>query len=101
MTDNRRPWELVTDPSYFKGVLGNFVYLGHGPKRNGEAFVRFGLTGTGHGPNYQIECSDGRKIAFRGMGHSEASNIADAFEPENISEPFTYDDVVEMLKRLT
>lgn len=92
-----RPWEDVDDPSYFKGVMGNMVQMGYGPRAEGIAHVRFGRTGQGIGPNYQIEGPDGVKTLFNGRGHSEITHVDDEFDREKISEPFTYSAVRDML----
>jgi len=99
--DECAPWEKVADPGYFRKVMGNMVDLGFGPKNPTPAYVRFGLTGTGHAPNYQIEGPDGAKHCFRGMGHGEAADAGDEFAPVNLStDQFSYGDVSEMLARL-
>lgn len=96
-----KPWENVSDPSYFRKVLGNFSAVGFGPKLEGKANVRFGTTGNGHAPNYQIEGSDGQRHCFRGMGHDAADLGDDAFAAHNLSEEgFTYAQVQSMLGRL-
>ena len=98
--DTKRPWEQVSDPSYFKKVMGNMFRLGLGP-RSGEGRVRFGVTGRGHAPNYQIEGPDGLKHCYRGRGHAEASDVDEEFAPANLSDQqFTYKDVEGMLARL-
>lgn len=100
MTTNK-PWEQVTDPSYFRQVLGKMYALGFGPKSDGAAHIRFGTTGIGHSPNYQIEGPDGVKHCFKGMGHAEATDVADEFAPANLSEEqFSYADVEAMLARV-
>jgi hypothetical protein len=95
------PWEMVADPSYFRKVMGNMVALGFGPKSPDPAYVRFGLTGIGHAPNYQVEGPDGTIHCFRGMGHGEATDAGDEFAAANLStERFNYIDVQAMLARL-
>lgn len=94
------PWKKVADPAYFRQVMGNMVDLGFGPRRGDVGYVRFGTTGTGHAPNYQIEGPDSVKHCFRGMGHGEATDAGDEFEPRNLSDQFSYDEITEMLARL-
>lgn len=97
-----KPWEQVSDPSYFRQVMGNMVGLGFGPRQPDAAHVRFGTTGIGHAPNYQIEDASGAKHCFRGMGHAEASEVDDEFTPENLSpDRFSYADIQGMLVRLS
>ena len=98
MTNENRPWEQVSDPSYFRAVMRNFVAMGFGPAKDGLATVRFGRTGDGVHPNYQIEGDGSAPQCFRGSNHTEASDLANAFDPEKISEPFTYSDVAAMLE---
>jgi hypothetical protein len=63
--------------------------------------LRFGITGNGHAPNYQIECPDGTKHRFRGMGHGEVTDAGGGFAPNNLStERFSFADVQAMLARL-
>jgi hypothetical protein len=96
-----KPWEKVTDPNYFRKVLGQMVALGFGPKHEGKAHVRFGGTGGGHAPNYQIEDNVGTTHCFRGMSHDPATLGDDAFAEKNLSEErFTYAQVQAMLARL-
>lgn len=101
MSSADRPWEKVTDPSYFRAVLRNFVAMGYGLAKDGRAKVRFGVTGGGVHPNYQIETDDARLQCFRGSSHKEASDLAASFDPDNISDAFAYSDVTEMLQRIT
>ena len=97
----KTPWKKVNDPSYFRQVMGNMVLLGFGPRQSEIALVRFGTTGIGHAPNYQIEGPDGAKHCFRGMGHAEASEVDDEFATDNLSEDrFTYADIQAMLAGL-
>ena len=92
----------MNDESYFRKVMGNMVDLGFGPKNPDSAFIRFGMTGIGHAPNYQIEAFDGAKHCFRGMGHAEVTDVTDEFAPTNLStECFRYIDVQNLLARIT
>jgi hypothetical protein len=96
------PWTKVADQSYFRQVLGNMHDLGFGIRNSTTAHVRFGLTGIGHAPNYQIEGADGSTHCFRGMGHAPARNVESEFDPENLSrDTFSYADVQGMLARLS
>ena len=57
--------------------------------------VRFGNTGEGPRPNYQIEYSDGRKVAFRNT-HEEYQRKdwkGDEFDPKNLSRPFPCESI--------
>jgi len=100
MSDNR-PWEKVVDDSYFRAVMGRMADLGFGHLRREAGYVRFGTTGIGHAPNYQIEGPDCVKHCFKGMGHGEATDAGDEFAPGNLSaDRFSYADVRDMLARL-
>lgn len=92
-----------------KGCRPKLFPKGHGehrrtrirPENPGPAYVRFGLTGIGHAPNYQVENADGTIHCFRGMGHGEATDAGDEFAAANLSiERFSYIDVQAMLARL-
>lgn len=99
MSSSKKPWELVTDPRYFQGVLKSFVALGFGPKKEGNAFVRFGNMGGGHSPNYQIQTDEGNIYCYGGQNHKPRAE--DEFDSENLSEEkFSYTDVTTMLARV-
>ena len=71
---------------------------GRAPRKPSAAHVRFGKTGNGRAPNYQIEGPEGSKHCFRGMDHVEASGLDEEFAPKNLSEQrFTYAEVQKML----
>jgi hypothetical protein len=97
--NSNHPWELVTDPSYFRGVMKTMDTAGLGSKE--DVWVRFGKLGTGENkrPHYQVHGSDGRIIRFRGANHSVYhENPYKSFEPEHLSEEiFTYPDIVKLL----
>lgn len=101
MKNDDRPWEDVKDPSYFKGVMGNMVRLGCGKKSPDAGCVRFGRTGGGIAPNYQIErlAPEPEKFQFNGLGHIEVEHVDETFAPEKISEQFSYLEVERMLAR--
>ena len=100
INESDRPWEDVTDPRYFKGVMRNMIKLKLGPSSGGAGRVKFGRTGIGHSPNYQIEGQHGAKYLFNGMGHSDAWHIEDEFSEDHLSEQFTFEQVQAMLGRL-
>lgn len=100
MTQESKPWELVADHRYFRKVLGNMTALGFGPKHDGKAYVRFGNTGGGIAPNYQIQGDDNAIHCFGGRNHQTSTD--DEFETGHLSEErFTYRDVTAMLARLS
>jgi hypothetical protein len=78
------PWTKVSDLSYFRQVLGNMSDLGFGIRNSTTALVRFGMTGIGHAPNYQIEGVDGSTHCFRGMGHAPAREVESEPIPRNV-----------------
>ena len=55
--------------------------------------VRFGLTGSGQTPNYQVEVEGRPRALFSGRSHKDWTRAVDVFEPHNISEPFAYADL--------
>ena len=87
------PYQSVTDPDYFRGVLLNLI----GPKAN--LSVRFGNQGDGHSPNYQTQ--DGEKIRrYSGRSHQLFhDNPLATFEDAHLSSgQFTYEEVQQLLK---
>lgn len=97
---NNRPWEDVTEDSYFRGILGNIHHRGGlGPKA--EIRVRFGTTGDGVCPNYQLEGSNGQVIRFFGRSHKEFHESQWlTFDPARLSdETFCIEDIKSMLAR--
>src|SRR4051812_19518572 len=57
------PHNDVSDCRYFRRVLSNMV----GPSRGN--LVRFGITGDGVNPNYQVEAPDRSETPYRGNSH--------------------------------
>lgn len=94
-----RPHELVENPDYFRDVMLNMSTM-IGKKEN--AFVRFGLTGIGVSPNYEIGAIEGpfqsQTFAFDGRSH-ERFHSPYPFDAANLSESFSYMEVRDMLKR--
>ncbi|PZR93478.1 MAG: hypothetical protein DI537_10170 [Stutzerimonas stutzeri] len=87
------PYQKVTDPDYFRGVLGNMV----GPK-NGIK-TRFGNRGDGRFPNYQTQDLGGQVRRYSGQSHQlyhEQPLLT--FDPAHLSEgEFSYQDVQDLL----
>lgn len=102
MTDeDKRPWEKVTDENYFRRVLGSLSDAGYGRGNSESACLRFGNTGGGHSPHYQIETPEGDKLCLKGSNHEVASDVADEFDPKNLSDQqFSYSDVQDMLDQI-
>ena len=97
----KTPWKDVSDSSYFRRVMRNMGALGFGPRKAAVGYVRFGITGTGYGPNYQIEGPDDTRHCYWGRGHKEASTSDDEFAAQNLSdERFTYQDIQGLLSGL-
>jgi hypothetical protein len=99
-SSEQNPWEKVADSTYFRRVLGNMVAAKElGAKE--ELGVRFGLTGAGHAPHYQVEAPSGERACFNGLNHKHSTVVDDAFAPHNLSDQaFTYAEVQQMLKRI-
>lgn len=87
------PYEKVTDPDYFRGVLGNMT----GPNSGKKA--RFGNRGDGRFPNYQVEDADGKIRRYSGQTHQLFHDSpAESFEPAHLSYgEFSYQDVQGLL----
>lgn len=58
------------------------------------AGIKFGLTGKGIRPNYQIINIDGSVMAMRGDTHTEFD--IDEFDESRISECYTKDDILKI-----
>jgi hypothetical protein len=96
-----RPHELVLDQNYFRDVLHSM--RSNIPKKELRC-VRFGLTGDGIAPNYEITFPDGDyekpfRLPISGLTHKTHHQFPANFEEENLTEKFTWDDVREMLKQ--
>ena len=95
------PHELVSDPDYFRDVMRNMGWIASKDHRR----VRFGLTGDGHSPNYQVEWpSDhpeaGKVRRFSGRSHNAFHDAPlTTFDPERLTQPFTWEEVQGMLKQ--
>lgn len=88
------PYELVSNPDYFRDVLHNM----RGPKH--QAIVRFGRKSSGHSPNYQVE-KDKTVRRYSGQNHKEYHDDPDqSFADENLSPPLSYAVVQQLLARL-
>lgn len=58
--------------------------------------VRFGLTGNGTSPNYQVEFKDSErpKLLFGGLSHQEWPGDEKEFDDDRLSKPpFSYEDL--------
>ena len=80
---------------FLRNVLSNI--------RADDAEIKFGETGTGQFPNYQISYSprsnypEGVVMAYRGMSHDRFEDLA-AFNSEKISQPFSRIDIEDSLE---
>lgn len=57
--------------------------------------VRFGLTGSGEFPNYQVEVDGKPRSLFRGASHKAWTGDESAFVDGRISQPIGYQDLYE------
>lgn len=60
--------------------------------RKDTSIVRFGETGTGIQPNYQVTFENGQTMTRRGSSH-ERYESADEFNDKKISQHFTYEQI--------
>lgn len=67
--------------NFLSNVINNMRFEG--------SVVRFGETGTGTRPNYQITFPNGRIWTIRGSSH-ETYEDTDKFNIEKISDPFSF-----------
>ncbi len=90
------------DSLYLKNVIEN---VKRGRDQAIDAEIRFGETGTGQSPNYQINFPpnankpDGVVLIFRGMTHKTFElDDSNEFNNEKISEPFKLIDLESALE---
>ena len=79
---------LGYEPDYLKRVLENM-------RRDESSVVRFGTTGEGTRPHYQIEYGDGKVVTFR-SNHDEYKKTGwneDEFNPAHLSDEFPYKSI--------
>lgn len=65
-----------------------------------DAVVRFGITGEGAYPNYQITHSKhpNKPRTIRGRNHEKFEiEDGDEFNDSNLSQPFTYEDICSLV----
>ena len=58
--------------------------------------VRFGTTGKGLKPHYQIRNSQGKDLTFNGLSHEKFID-QDVFNDDNLSRGFDYDEITTAL----
>lgn len=85
-------YEKVWEENYFEDVLRNMR------SASGGWTVRFGETGDGVWPNYQIEKNTGEVTRFHGRTHKEFHERPDV-SFEELSKPLTYAEVQREKKR--
>lgn len=72
-------WEQVNNFDYYEQVAGNMI------SPNDDTTVRFGTTGDGTRPNYQVTKSNGETVAYSGLNHKEDKKT-DIYNDHRISE---------------
>lgn len=80
---NKPVWEQVSNDRYYRKVLGNLVKFG-----GSGGSVRFGVTGNGVAPNYQVSSTDGTMTLFGGLSHKPDSFPVVEFEEAHLSPPY-------------
>lgn len=94
------PHNLSDDPDYFRDVLLNMEWIRIKDQRR----VRFYTTGESSPPDYQTEYPPSHRlhgILRRYSGHTHTllqPSAATAFDEAHLSEPYTWDDLLELLK---
>jgi len=58
--------------------------------------VRFGTEGEGIAPNYEVEHTNGEKVAFRGLSHKENTETP-TYAVDHLSQTYSYTDVQKLL----
>lgn len=63
-----------------------------------ESTVRFGRTGQGIAPNYEVTLPNGTTLTYLGLSHNRSDQI-DSFDSANTSRPFTVEEVTSAYQR--
>ena len=92
---------MVRKPEYFQGVLAAIVNFYPDALHNPDVVVRFGLTGEGVHPNYQLEAPCGKVTARMGVNHeADLSAPNGRFDDSELSvERYTVPGVRKLLER--
>lgn len=90
MTNTLSVTNIGTD--FAQMVMGNMVKAGHGMS------VRFGTTGRGIYPNYQIRYADGTVRAFRGRTHQLFFGQDGQFSPLRLSREYGFEEIVALAR---
>ncbi|WP_162560902.1 hypothetical protein [Methylobacterium durans] len=97
----QHPHERVEDPNYFRDVLLNMEWI----RNRDERRVRFSAVCTAGVPDYQTEYPEGHRLScfprcYDGSTHRPiGSRAADAGEAGPLTEAYTWDAVLSLLKR--
>jgi hypothetical protein len=88
----------VSDPDYFRDVMTSMLTLGPVERRR----VRFGLTGNGFAPNYEIAPANGLdgagRVAMSGLSHRRYRGSRDVFDGGRLTQWYDWNHVVGLLK---
>ena len=82
-------WDEKTLPTLGRVFLRHVI--GH-MRGRAESIVRFGITGQGVMPNYQVTFPNGVVRTLRGSSH-DSFEQAEAFNEERISRPFSLTEI--------
>jgi hypothetical protein len=98
MAEEPKPWQLVRNPDYFRDVLGSMINVDGNARNDNHLVVRFGLTGDGIRPNYQIETPLGNVHPIRGNNHKPDRQVSKYATDELSEERFTFQGVQTLLE---
>jgi hypothetical protein len=84
------PVESVKSADYFRRVLSNM-----GKPSDGNR-VRFGLTGDGVRPNYQIEFANEGPVAYASINHKRDASVV-TYDDAELGRARTYEEVQTLL----
>jgi hypothetical protein len=98
---SRNPWLLVSNPDYFRKVVGNMVTFGPNARHDRNIVVRFGLRGNGIQPNHRFEAPAGRVAASSGNNHRKDGQAPGGRYADNdlSVERFALQDVQDLMRR--
>ena len=94
------PHEAVASPDYFRDVLRSMRTIAEVHLRR----VRFGTTGEGVAPNYEITypddhySADNARFPHHGLTHKTHHQAPKPFDAANLSRKYSWDEVLQMLR---
>jgi len=99
----RKPKEpdLIWDKEKIESLKLNFIKKALiNMASDNSSVIRFGTTGKGIRPNYQITFSNGDTLVFNGSSHKSVQRKA-SFDKKKVSDPFDYELIEKIVEKGT